>query len=297
MRIVLIAAFLIFMTQPAAAHEGGAMPADVWTHWNTNWLMMMSLLLPVHFYVRGATTYNLSSWRTAAFVTGIAALFAALISPLDAMSGSLFSAHMAQHLLLVLVAAPLLALSRPTAPLLRGLPIGWGKTFGRLAQVSSLKTLWHTLTRPITVSLLHVSSILLWHIPNWYSAAVSNSALHSLEHLSFFGTALLYWWMLRENDDYGVRILSVFIVMVSSGLLGALMTFANTAWYVDHVPFVSVWGLTTLEDQQLAGLFMWIPTGVVYVVAAALLLGAWLHAVERRMLERENQLLREIGDA
>jgi putative membrane protein len=297
MRIMLIVAFLMFTIQPVGAHEGGAIPANVWSHWNMNVLLVISLLLPVHFYVRGAATYSLSGWRTAAFMAGMAALFVALISPLDAMSGSLFSAHMVQHLLLVLAAAPLLALSRPTAPLLRGLPMGWRKTFGRMAQVSALKTLWHTLTRPFTVSLLHVASILLWHIPAWYSAAVSNEALHILEHLSFFGTALLYWWMLRENGEYGVRILSVFIVMMSSGLLGALMTFANAAWYGDHARFVGAWGLTTLEDQQLAGLFMWIPAGVVYVVAAALLLGSWLNTVERRMLERENRLLRETGDA
>jgi putative membrane protein len=85
--------------------------------------------------------------------------------------------------------------------------------------------------------------------------------------------------------------------MMASGLLGALMTFARAPWYAVHAETGRAWGLTPLADQQLAGVMMWIPMGVVYVVTAAVLLGAWLNAVERRVLERERRLLEEVQDA
>jgi putative membrane protein len=278
------------------AHEGGAIPEDVWTHWNTNLLTLIGVLLPIYLYLRGAATYRVGWTRKFVFFGGMAALFAALISPIDAMGGSLFAGHMIQHLLLVQVAAPLLMLSHPNAALLRGLPNGWRKSVGQTAYSITQRKWWRGMTNPVVVSGLHIVAIGVWHIPILYSAAIHNPVLHVLEHVSFFGTALLYWWMLHEVGEYGVRVLSVFVVMMTSGLLGALMTFANGAWYLDHTAYVGAWGLTPLEDQQLAGLLMWIPSGVVYVMAAGFLLSAWINAVERRVTERERRLAREFSD-
>jgi putative membrane protein len=269
-------------------------PAEVWSHWNTNPLILASILLPVYLFLSGAMTYRVSRWRTAAFFGGVAALFVALISPLDAVSEALFFAHMVQHLLLMVVAAPLLMLSRPGAPVLRGLWANLRRAAGRL-YTPLLQNLWHGLTQPLPVTILHVATVWLWHIPGLYSAAFVHPALHLFEHASFFIPAALYWWMIINSSDYGARVISVFVVMMSTGLPGALMTFANAAWYVDHAPYVAAWGLTPLEDQQLAGLMMWIPAGLVYVIAAVLLFGAWLNSVERRTAERERRLMKEVN--
>lgn len=285
------------MTNPALAHEGGAVPGDVWTHWNTNLLMLTGIMLPLTLYVRGAATYSLSKGRTICFLGGITCLFVALISPLDAMSAALFSAHMVQHLLLMLVAAPLLAFSRPLPCLLRSLPLTARKGFGRMMQAAGVRRFWHGVTRPMTALALHIVIVWLWHIPGFYSAALNEPVIHLLEHASFFASSALFWWTLRTTEHYGGRVLAVFIVMMASGLLGALMTFAPSAWYADHAATVSAWGFTLLEDQQLAGLFMWIPAGVVYVVAAALLMGRWLNSVERRVVEHERRLVKDTSDA
>lgn len=294
---LLPAALPLLVPQPLLAHSGGAIPADLWSHWNLNWSILAGLLVSLIFYLRGARSYPLEPWRRASFVTALAAIFVALISPLDALSASLFSAHMVQHLLLILIAAPLLVWSRPLAPILRGAPRPWRKTFGYVLQRPLAQRLWAPLTGAAAVLFLHVAALWLWHLPTLYSAALRQPAIHLLEHASFFMTAALYWWMIVNNDKFGGRVLSIFVVMMASGLLGALMTFASTAWYPDHALYVEAWGLTPLEDQQLAGLLMWVPAGILYTAIGALLLGAWLHAIEQRMVRRERRLTKEMSDA
>jgi cytochrome c oxidase assembly factor CtaG len=287
------------------AHEGGAIPADLWTHWNVDWLLLLGLVTPAYLYMRGARTYPVERWRTVSFATAMAALFIALISPLDAVSESLFSAHMVQHLLLILAAAPLLVVSHPLAPILRGVPRAWRRTFGSAAHHRTVQRLWASVAGGAIVVILHIVALSVWHLPSLYSAALHHPSLHILEHASFFLTAALYWWMICHSDRLGGRVLSIFVVMMASGLLGALMTFSGTAWYGDHAPYVEAWGLTLLEDQQLAGLFMWIPAGILYAASAALFLGAWLHAVEQRIeqraeqriMKRERQMVKEMSDA
>lgn len=291
-----IAASLLIISSSVLAHEGGAIPADVWTHWNLDPFFLIALLLPAYLYFRGALTYRVDLRRTAFFASGLLALAVAYISPLDAVSGSLFSAHMAQHLLLMLVAAPLIAWSAPVALLLRGLPKPLRKPAGQLAGNVLLRSFWSKLNRPLTAFALHIAALLIWHIPAFYSAAIQSEAVHALEHASFFLSALLYWWTVAHARQHGVRLLSVFGAMIVSGGLGALMTFAGSVWYADHLSYVAAWGLTPLEDQQLAGLLMWIPSGMVYVAAAAALLGDWLESVDRRISTRERRT-RALSDA
>jgi putative membrane protein len=287
---------LLICIPRALAHGEGAIPADIGTHWNLNVLILIGLLLPMLLYIRGMGR-RVRVWQAVCFMAGLAMLFIALISPVDALGASLFSGHMAQHLLLILGAAPLLVLSQPMPAMLRGLPLEWGKAVGRFTHAPAMQRLWQGLTRPLAISLIHIVALYAWHIPALYSAAAQHDVIHALEHASFFGTAVLYWHMVRENHEYGSRVLSVFIVMMASGVLGALMTFARAPWYADHAAYVGAWGLTLLEDQQLAGLFMWIPAGIVYVITAVALFGAWINSVERRVLEREGRLAKDVGDA
>jgi putative membrane protein len=296
MRWIAVLTLLSFFANPLLAHDGVATPADLWAHWNTNPLLLGALLIPLLLFKRGSGTYPLLNWRKLAFIAGIAILMLALISPLDALSGALFSAHMIQHLLLILIAAPLLILSRPLAPFLRALPASWARTPGILIQKPFIQRIWRQLSSNTTALFLHILALWLWHLPALYSLALLNPVVHALEHASFFLTAALFWWAIYRSNDYAPRVLSVFIVMMASSLLGALMTFATQPWYPEHEPYTSAWGLNALEDQQLAGLFMWIPPGFIYVLIAAFILAAWINSVERKTLERERRLAKEIRD-
>ena len=194
-----------------------------------------------------------------ALAGGVSAIAVALLSPLESMAHDLFSAHMGQHLILIYVAAPLLVIGLPRL---------------RIPRVA---------TGAVVVWVLHVGALWLWHLPGLYSAALRNNPLHGLEHLSFLVTAMLFWSVLIHPDrtrrlDHPAALMLVFLTAVASGALGALLTFATTPLYEVHAGTTG--SLTQLEDQQLAGLLMWIPTGVVYLGAACVLFVKWLRSME-----------------
>ena len=117
---------------------------------------------------------------------------------------------------------------------------------------------------------VHSLALWLWHIPSLYDAALAVDWIHVLEHLSFVGTAVLFWWATLHSGrvGYGVAVLFVFALALESTILGALLTFSRGPWYASHLTTAVGWGLSPLEDQQLAGLIMWIPGGLVYLVSA-----------------------------
>jgi cytochrome c oxidase assembly factor CtaG len=235
----------------------------------------------------------LGGWRAAAFAGGWAALFIALVSPLDRLASSLLSAHMAQHMLLVMAAAPLLAFSRPLGVLLLGLPRGLRQGLGRgWRGAHALRAAWHGVSHPGAAWALHAGALLLWHAPVLYQAALVSDGVHHLEHASLLGTGWLFWWVLalaarRAAPRSGWlrgpgAALYVFALALPTGLLGALMTFASVPWYPAYASTTPAWGLSPLGDQQLAGALMWVPGGIIYLAAALGLLGAWFAAAERR---------------
>ena len=210
----------------------------------------------------------------------------AMVSPLDALSGALASAHMVQHVLLLLVAAPLLALSAPSSTLLRGSPLvvrrasgRWRRRF-RLTQ-SNLRILRH----PGAVWLLHVGTLWFWHAAVPYDAALDSEWIHIVEHASFLVTALLFWRVIMGARgaavSHGFGFLLVFATAMQSVFLSLLLTFAEAPWYSGYATTTTPWGLDRLADQQLAGVIMWIPGGVVYLAAGLSLLIGWVRATER----------------
>ena len=232
-----------------------------------------------------------------AFAGGWLALHVALVSPLDASGKALFSAHMVQHLVLILIAAPLLVSGSPLIAFLWALPTRKSRhTVGRWwRNAGSARAAWAALSQPLLVWFLYAFFLWIWHLPSLYQAALDSQWIHDIEHLSFLGTALLFWWTLIQPAgprrlSYGAGILFVFTTALHSSVLGALITFAQTILYPAYVSTVPAWGLTPLEDQQLAGLIMWIPPGVLYLLIALTLFALWLHAVEARVKRRENRL-------
>ena len=276
------------------AHAGQPLaPHDLWGAWNLDPLLVAGLALAIWAYRRGANggrRHPADTWRRTCFVGAVAAVGVALVSPLDALSGALASAHMVQHVLLVLVAAPLLALSAPVTTLLRGSPavvrdasVQWRRrlrlTRGNLRLLRNPPTAW----------LLHVGTLWFWHAAVPYDAAVQHHLLHVVEHASFLLTGALFWRLVvgaRASDrvSNGLGILLVFAMSMQSVFLSALLTFARTPWYSSYAATTAPWSLDPLADQQLAGVIMWIPAGLVYVGAGLGLLVAWMRATERQDL-------------
>ncbi|MDQ4096659.1 MAG: cytochrome c oxidase assembly protein [Actinomycetota bacterium] len=272
------------------AHAGQPLaPHDLWAAWNLDPVLLAGLLLAVWAYRRGvrASRRPVEPWRARCFMAGITALAVALVSPLDALSGVLASAHMVQHVLLVLVAAPLLAASAPVTTLVRGSPaavrdvsVRWRRRL-RLTR-GNLRFLRH----PAIVWLLHVGTLWFWHAAVPYDAAVEHHLLHVVEHASFVLTGVLFWRVVlgaREADrvSNGFGVLLVFTMAMQSVFLSALLTFARTPWYFAYSTTTSPWNLDPLADQQLAGVIMWIPAGLVYVGIGLGLFVTWIRSTER----------------
>jgi putative membrane protein len=218
--------------------------------------------------------------RAWAFGAGWGVLAIALLSPLDAAAGRSFAAHMVQHEVLMLVAAPLLVLGRGLPTLLWALPHAGRIVVGRLTKRRGVRGFWNALTAPLTAWLLHGAALWLWHAPPLFNAALGDGALHHWQHATFFVTALLFWHALLRHGAHparGAAIFYLFTTTVHTGVLGALITFAHTPLYA---PFdyglLQPGALTPLEDQQLGGLIMWVPGALVYVGVALALLARWL---------------------
>ncbi|HKH46412.1 MAG TPA: cytochrome c oxidase assembly protein [Thermoanaerobaculia bacterium] len=240
---------------------------------------------------------GLRGWEAACFGAGWITLAIAMVSPLHPWGEILFSAHMAQHETLILAAAPLLVLGRPLAVFLWALPPAARERVGEWTASRPVAAIWQTITGPLAVFVIHGLALWLWHAPTLYQAALQNDAVHLAQHASFFGSAALFWWALVHGRygrmGYGVAVFYVFATALHSGVLGALLTFAPRLWYPIYAERAAVWGLSPLEDQQLAGLIMWVPSGALFVALGLGLFAAWLGESERRAAMGETERLRQ----
>jgi len=196
----------------------------------------------------------------------------------------LFTAHMIEHELLMAVAAPLLAVSRPLGAFLRASPKPIRNTLTQWAHTGPSRRAWRALMDPTAATVLHGIALWVWHVPFLLDATVENEFLHRLQHVSFLGTALIFWWALfrRPRSNYGMGAMHVFATMVHMSLLGALLTLSPRLLYGAQTANAPLFGLTSLEDQQLAGLVMWVPAGTLYAGTALAMLGLWLSPKPRR---------------
>ncbi len=237
---------------------------------------------------RAGAGRGITSRQWIPFVGAILVLVVALVSPLDALSETLFSAHMVQHLLLMLVAAPLLVISDFQLALLWALPRRRAQRLGSgFNQSRPASGTWQVLNHPVFVWILFTVTMWLWHAPVFYQAALHSEAIHTLEHLTFLITAMLFWWVLLKHNrpdhiHYAMAVPFLFLTVLQSGILGALMTFTSQPWYPYYATLTHPWGLAPLEDQQLAGLLMWVPGGAVFTLLTIGYFAAWLRALEQR---------------
>ena len=236
-----------------------------------------------------------NGWRLAAFWGGLLALALALLSPIDALQPLLFTMHMVQHELLMMVAAPLVMLSAPLPFLLWGLPASWrGEVAGLLVRGGILRRLLQRVATPRLAWLVYVGVLWVWHSPAAYNAALRSAPLHDLEHLSFFWAALLFWWhvtgvgpRLHGPLGYGFRIAYVLAALLQNEVLGVSIAFAREPIYTYYLTVPRIWGLSVMEDQMLGGEVMWIFGGMMYVVTAIILLARLLSWEERQVRRQE----------
>jgi putative membrane protein len=277
--------------------------------WNWNPWILASLALAVFGYVRGLLRLNsdvrarlFGGFRYAAFAAGIVTLFSALISPFDTLDDQLFSAHMVQHLVLLMIAPPLLMFGRPALACLWAFPLPALQAIGRVWIRSGMKHAVHVLMSPVFVWLLCSAVLWFWHLPGPYGWALGSESVHAFEHVCFFITSLMFWSLVleplgRRRMDYGSTLLFVATFGVQTGLLGALLTFAGRPLYAAHLSTTAAWGLTPLEDQQLAGLIMWIPASLIHLTTLSVLFVVWMRTAERQTITasatRLNAMLRD----
>lgn len=286
------ASLVLLLAAPLAqAHEVQAENAAAFPGWGAEPWVLTLLALSAGLYLAGAWRL----WRRSRggrsallrqggmFAIGWLTLAGALASPLDGMGSQLFSAHMLQHELLMIVAAPLLVLGRPLAVWLWALP-------GRSAVAGAVRhplvrLPWQWLTMPMVSWLLHAVALWAWHVPRLFEGALASNAMHGWQHASFLASALLFWWaVLGDGGERGRRsgaMLYLFTTMLHTGALGALLTWSTVPWYPAYAGTVGLYGFDLLEDQQLGGLIMWIPGALAYLFAGLALAARWLKSDPR----------------
>jgi putative membrane protein len=231
-------------------------------------------------------------WRTVSYLSGLAVLGIALMSPIDVLSAQFFFMHMIQHLLLVMVASVLLLIADPMPIMIWGLPSGLRLEAGRLLRPeSAFRRTVRSLTTPGLVWLYFVAVLVGWHDPGAYNLALESELVHNLEHITFFGTAMLLWWHvigsaphIHKRLSSGVRIGYVLSVVPASAITGVAIAFAGKPIYTYYTTVPRLGTMTVLEDQMLAGVIMWIPGSMMYIIAALVLIARMIRAEDKPVL-------------
>ena len=290
---------------PLAA-ETNVDSADVW-RWSWPPYITIPLIVSALLYLIGLLRIlrrqhrlGISSAATVSFCLGWLSLVLALDSPIHEWSEQLFWMHMTQHEILVLISAPLLVLGKPGLVWLWAFPWSWRTAFGELLRARAFKSVWLCLSAPFAAWSLHALALWIWHAPKLFEATLQSDVIHAAQHISFLGTALLFWWALVQRHatrlGYGGAVLYVFTTAVHTSLLGALLTFSGRPWYPSYAATAPHWHLTAIEDQQLGGLIMWIPAGTVLLAFTLIFLARWMkQSDERWKFTRTAELLRNTG--
>jgi putative membrane protein len=259
-------------TSDAVAHSSSAAyTLDAW--------VLTPLLLSSAWFVVGAArlakrsrlpVHTRRAWGW--FGLGWLVLAGALISPLHAAGERSFAAHMLEHELLMLVAAPLLVLGRPVGVFLWALPHRTRLGLHNWTQGKHYRGVWGAVSSAPVATALQLAALWLWHAPHLFELALRSEGWHIAQHVSFLATALLFWHALLRQPRPGVNVACLFVTALATGALGGLMALSDSPWYDAYALLgMTPYGLTPAEDQQLAGLLMWIPGGAVHAIVALVL--------------------------
>lgn len=262
--------------------------------WHLDPLVILGVALAAALYARGARSLErVDLGRAAAFYAGLAVILLALVSPLASLAERLFAAHMIQHLLLIMVGVPLVLLGGPTVPLMRGLPRPMRTQLLRpLTRPGALHPLLGALANPVVALVAYVVLLSLWHLPGLYDAAVENEAVHVLEHGTFLGIAFLFWLQVIDPHPFRaplrhpLRIVFLFVATAHNTVLGGILSFVEPTLYPHYANLTDrPFGLSASTDQQAGGAIMWVPGGMVHLLAISVVFAAWLNGEDRSVLQ------------
>jgi putative membrane protein len=282
---------LLVLAQSLLAHSGEPIqPHDLWSSWTFDPGVVVPLVICAILYYLGIYRSKVvPRMQIVAFTAGLVSLALALISPLHALGETLFSAHMVQHEILMLISAPLLVLGRPLVPLLWALPMSWRRGIGQAVKTAPVRPVWDTITHPLIAWGIELVVLWAWHTPALFEKTLTSESVHAAQHISFLFASLLFWWAVFQGGDrrmgYGMSVIYIFTTAVHSTVLGALLALSPKLWYPGYARTTGAWGLTPLQDQQIGGLIMWVPAGIVYLVAALWLFSLWLDESKFRMAQ------------
>jgi putative membrane protein len=261
---------LLLVSESAWAHAAG--PTTEVLSWYT--VILGNLALLSFLYLKGWRRSSKSEWQPLFFFFGgIASVLAALLPPIDLLSEELLSVHMIQHMLLMMVAAPLFVFSFSDF----FIRMGFSHSGRRLLWKTQRSLTGHGLnrvTRPLLIAFLYALVLWIWHLPQLYESALANRWIHNVQHLAFFLSSYFFWKVLlrrigRPALNSAAGIIYLFVTSMHSTALGVLMAISPQIWYRFYAHTTGAHGLTPIEDQQLAGYIMWMPAGFSYVLIAA----------------------------
>lgn len=299
MRIAAAALMIIGDAAVLAAHDGPHPVTDggpsVWDAAALAALAASAVLYALGSRRLAGRGVRLRRIERASFWAGWAALVVAVGPPMDAAASALFSVHMVQHELLMLVGAPLAIAGRPMVPWLWAMPARLRPVAAAALQRGPLHAAWRWATVPVIAWALHGATIWTWHVPAFYQAAVESEAIHAFQHVTFVATAVCFWWGLvygrYGRAAYGASVLYVFTTTVHTGLLGALFALSSEPFYGVYRDRAAPAGIDVVAHQQLAGVYMWVPAGLILTLFGLALLLAWLSEAERRAAVMQRHIL------
>ena len=252
--------------------------------WNLEAGVVLALLASAFIYFRGwrklsrTLPERFPGWRLACFLGGLFAVFVAVCSPLDAFASWLLSVHMVQHLLLTMVAPPLVLLGAPFLPMLSGLPRKFVRSgLAPFLNAPPLKKAGAFFVHPLVALPLFMGSNLFWHVPAFYELALGSRAWHQVEHFCFLGTALLFWWTVvqpwpaRAVWPRWAKVPYLLVADLQNTVLSGFFTFYGKVLYPTYAAAPRITNLSPEADQTAAGAIMWVPGSIAFLVPAVVI--------------------------
>ena len=295
------------LTAPVAwAHVESATVQSTLAAWP--WDVAVALLIAGLVYARGVArmrdkreaSLNGRHW---AFYAGLAAVFAALLTPLDAISEHVFAVHQIQHLLLRGIAPMLLMLAVPSGPLIAGLPVALRRRIvAPLMTQRAVRATFGFLARPLMCTLLYVGTLYIWQVPAIHDLALLHSGWHYLMHVTMALSGLLFFWVVFDPrpqpwaTPFHTRLVMLGAAIFANIPLGAVIALKSSVSYGGYDRLGRWWGLLPVDDELLGGLVIWIAASMMGLLAVLLLVRLWGRSEERLDQRRRQGFAMPLND-
>lgn len=279
-RRILLAGVLLVAPVAAFAHGDHLDPdTSPWTMWAFSPEILLGLAIAGLVYWRGSRNGLVDNpWRIVSFFGGLAALFVALISPVEELADHIFAVHQVEHMLLRTVAPMLIFLSRPQGAMVRGLPPGVSRFFARRGWLTGLIDI---LRLPPVATVLFLLATYFWMLPHYHDMAIEDEPIHYMWHISLLVSGLLFFSVIfdrrtaPQGPGLGTRLAMFIAAALGNIVLGSFLTFKTVPLYSAYLELGHMWHVSMLTDEQTGGIIMWIPGTMMFAISAAVVLYRW----------------------